>query len=52
MEKRVHARVHNAVTLMDEDAVKWVPVARRFRYPADTGPSRKCYDTCPIAIGS
>jgi len=42
----------NAVTLMDEDAVKWVPVARRFRYPADTGPSRKCYDTCPIAIGS
>ena len=38
MGKRVHARVHNAVTLMDEDGVKWVPVARGFRYPADTPP--------------
>jgi len=41
-----------AVTLMDDDAVKWVPVAGNFRYPADTLAGRKCYDTCPIAIGS
>ncbi|GAA3533114.1 hypothetical protein GCM10022295_13820 [Streptomyces osmaniensis] len=40
------------VTLMDEDAVKRVPVARGFRYPAGTRPGRKCYDMCPIAIGS
>ncbi|GAA4016825.1 hypothetical protein GCM10022232_70190 [Streptomyces plumbiresistens] len=46
------ARAHMAVTLMEEDGVKRVPVARCFRYPADTRPARKCYDTCPIAIGS
>ena len=45
MEKRVHARVHNAVTLMDEDGVKWVPVADRFSYPADTG-RRATATTC------
>jgi len=38
--------------LMDEDGVKGVPVAARFRYPADMGTAGKCYDTCPIAIGS
>ncbi|GAA3842581.1 hypothetical protein GCM10022403_088200 [Streptomyces coacervatus] len=48
-----HARACiKAVTLMDDDDVKWVPVARRISYPADTRPARKCYDTCPIAIGS
>ncbi|MFF5531847.1 hypothetical protein ACFY71_05145 [Streptomyces cinerochromogenes] len=41
-----------AVTLMDKDGVKGVPVARRFRYPADMRTGRKCYDMCPIAIGS
>ncbi|MFD7131545.1 hypothetical protein [Streptomyces sp. NPDC059894] len=41
-----------AVTLMDEDAVKGVPVARRFRYAADMRADHQCYDTCPIAIGS
>ncbi|GAB2720447.1 hypothetical protein GCM10027072_12170 [Streptomyces bullii] len=46
------ARAPCAVTLMDEDGVKRVPVARRFRYPADMSPADKCYDTCPIAIGS
>ncbi|GHI04402.1 hypothetical protein Scel_27230 [Streptomyces cellostaticus] len=40
------------VTPMDKDGVKSVPVACRFRYPADTHTGRKCYDTCPIAIGS
>jgi hypothetical protein len=35
--KRVRTRAcTNAVTLMDEDAVKPVPVAGPFRYPADT----------------
>jgi hypothetical protein len=38
--------------LMDEDGVKRVPVAPEFRYAADTPPGLKCYDTCPIAIGS
>jgi len=37
---------------MEQDGVKWVPVAGRFRYPADMRPARNCYDTCPIAIGS
>ncbi|GHF49165.1 hypothetical protein GCM10018783_18200 [Streptomyces griseosporeus] len=41
-----------AVTLMDDDAVKRVPGARDFSYPADTSAGHKCYDTCPIAIGS
>jgi hypothetical protein len=41
-----------AVTPMDEDGVKSVLVARRFRYPADTHTRGKNYDTCPIAIGS
>ncbi|GHD50243.1 hypothetical protein GCM10010335_60660 [Streptomyces galbus] len=41
-----------AVTPMDEDAVKWLPVARPYRYPADTHAYRPGYDTCPIAIGS
>jgi len=38
--------------LMDEDGVKRVPVAPGFRYPADMPTGGKCYDTCPIAIGS
>jgi hypothetical protein len=46
------ARVPSAVTLMDDDGVKRVPAARRFRYPADTRPADKCYDGCPIATGS
>src|SRR5205085_1772980 len=46
------ARAHRAVMLMDEDGVKRVPVAPEFRYAADTPPGLKCYDTCPIAIGS
>ncbi|MBP2055488.1 hypothetical protein J2Z21_008502 [Streptomyces griseochromogenes] len=37
---------------MDKDGVKRVPVADRFRYPADMHTGHKCYDTCPIAIGS
>jgi hypothetical protein len=41
-----------AVTPMDKDGVKGVPVVRGFRYPADTHRRGKCYDACPIAIGS
>jgi hypothetical protein len=41
-----------AVTPMDTDGVKSVLVARRFRYPPDTRGADKCYDMCPIAIGS
>lgn len=41
-----------AVTLMDDDGVKWVPAARGFRYPADTRTGHGCYDMCPNAIGS
>jgi hypothetical protein len=41
-----------AVTLMDEDAVKRLPVAHGFRYPADTPAGHQRYDRCPIAIGS
>jgi hypothetical protein len=41
-----------AVTPMDKDGVKSVPVAIGFRYPADTHTGDNCYDTCPIAIGS
>ncbi|GGR24614.1 hypothetical protein GCM10010251_45880 [Streptomyces aurantiogriseus] len=52
VQKRGTPACTKAVTLMDEDAVKWVPVARRFRYPADTRAGHKCYDGCPIAIGS
>ncbi|GGR93603.1 hypothetical protein GCM10010269_35830 [Streptomyces humidus] len=52
-EKSGHTRVCiMAVTLMDEDAVKRVPVARGFRYPAETPGGRKSYDRCPTAIGS
>ncbi|MEW2516199.1 hypothetical protein ACWC4J_16005 [Streptomyces sp. NPDC001356] len=40
------------MTLMDKDGVKRLPVARRFRYPADTRTGDQCYDMCPIAIGS
>jgi hypothetical protein len=47
-----HVRAHRAVMLMDRDGVKRVPVAPRFRYPADMRTGDKCYDTCPIAIGS
>ncbi|CAM5270852.1 hypothetical protein SALBM311S_00343 [Streptomyces alboniger] len=51
--KRVHARVHALCShAEDEDGVKRVPVARAFRYPADTRPAHKCYNMCPIAIGS
>ncbi|GAA2767776.1 hypothetical protein GCM10010103_68180 [Streptomyces paradoxus] len=46
------ARAPCAVTLMNEDGVKRVPVADRFRYPAGMSAAPKCYDTCPIAIGS
>ncbi|GHA00320.1 hypothetical protein GCM10010303_06690 [Streptomyces purpurascens] len=49
---RARARARIAVTLMDEDGVKRVPVAESFRYPADMSAAHKCYDTCPIAIGS
>jgi hypothetical protein len=41
-----------AVTPMDKDGVKGVPVARGFRYPADTHAGDECYDTCPTATGS
>ncbi|GGX16516.1 hypothetical protein GCM10010297_42530 [Streptomyces malachitofuscus] len=51
-ENGVHARVHLAVTPMDEDDVKRVPVALSYRYPAGMSPAHKCYDRCPIAIGS
>ncbi|TVZ88205.1 hypothetical protein FB157_115164 [Streptomyces sp. BK340] len=37
---------------MEKDGVKRVPVAWRFRYPPDIRTGLKCYDTCPIAIGS
>ncbi|GGU34620.1 hypothetical protein GCM10010244_71200 [Streptomyces coeruleorubidus] len=46
------ARAPCAVTLMNEDGVKRVPVAEGFRYLADMSAAHKCYDTCPIAIGS
>jgi hypothetical protein len=41
-----------AVTPMYKDGVKGLPVARRFRYPADTHGGGKGYDMCPVAIGS
>jgi len=37
---------------MNEDGVKRVPVALPYRYPAEITPAHKCYDRCPIAIGS
>ncbi|CAL2070653.1 conserved protein of unknown function [Streptomyces murinus] len=41
-----------AVTPMEQDAVKWLPVARRFRYAADTHPDGYRYDMCTAATGS
>ncbi|MFE3165557.1 hypothetical protein [Streptomyces sp. NPDC059224] len=41
-----------AVTLMDDDGVKWDSAARGFRYPADTRTGHDHYDMCPNAIGS
>jgi len=46
------ARMHLAVTPMDDDGVKRIPVALSYRYPAEMRPAHKCYDMCPIAIGS
>ncbi|GAA3162955.1 hypothetical protein GCM10010451_08680 [Streptomyces virens] len=48
----MHTRAHLAVTPMDAYGVKGLPVALSYRYPAEMRPAHKCYDTCPIAIGS
>jgi len=40
--KCLHTRAcTKAVTLMDDNGVKWVPVADRFSYPPDTQPSQQ-----------
>ncbi len=40
-----------AVTPMNKDGVKRLPVAGGFRYPAGTSPARACYGMRTAAIG-